>query len=343
MIYDALIIGRGLAGAVLAETLLQRGLSVHVFDQPRSGSASRAAAGVVNPVVLRRDIPSWRAAELLPLARSFYTDWQHRLGRPLWEDLPMVKVFPSPNEARQWHQAMQRPLSAPFLTRRTEPGVETAPLRAPHGYGVIPDGAWLRVPELLDAQGAMLEAQGSSSTLDVRTEAIEVQEDRVTIGDVQGRWLIRCAGPFGEHPGLVPVRGDTLLVRIPGLDLSCMVHRGVFLVPLGNELYRVGATFVWEDVWNDRPDAARELLLERLRAFVDAPLEVVGRTWGVRPASRDRRPLLGRTGPREAIFNGLGSRGVLLAPWCAAHLAAHLWDGAPLDPEVDHRRYVPGS
>jgi glycine/D-amino acid oxidase-like deaminating enzyme len=41
------------------------------------------------------------------------------------------------------------------------------------------------------------------------------------------------------------------------------------------------------------------------------------------------------------VLNGLGSRGVLLAPWCAAHLADHLFNGAPIDTEVAWDR--PGS
>jgi glycine oxidase len=71
-----------------------------------------------------------------------------------------------------------------------------------------------------------------------------------------------------------------------------------------------------------------------------ARAEVLEQASGVRPTSRDRRPILGRTAPHEAVFNGLGSRGVLLAPWCARHLAAHLFDGAPLDPEVDAARFA---
>ena len=48
---DVLILGRGIAGAVLAEVLRQRGLRVHVFDRKRAGNASMVAAGVVNPLV----------------------------------------------------------------------------------------------------------------------------------------------------------------------------------------------------------------------------------------------------------------------------------------------------
>ena len=101
----------------------------------------------------------------------------------------------------------------------------------------------------------------------------------------------------------------------------------------------MGSTFAWDNVWSGPTDEARRWLLDKLGRVVSRPVEVEEQWAGVRPASRDRRPLLGRTGAHEVILNGLGSRGVLLAPWCAQHLAAHLLDGAPLDPEVDVRRF----
>ena len=57
----------------------------------------------------------------------------------------------------------------------------------------------------------------------------------------------------------------------------------------------------------------------------------------VRPIVHGRKPVLGRhpDHPSLAVFNGLGSKGALHAPWCAAQLAGHLLDGCPLDPELD--------
>ncbi len=335
---DVLILGRGIAGAVLAETLRLRGLRVHVFDHKRPGNASMAAGGVVNPIVLRRDVPSWRAARLLPQAQDFYTAWQTRLGITCWHQLPMVKVFPTPREVDQWQRAMNNVESAPFVHRHAEPEVDAAPITAPHGYGTVWPAAWLNVPALLEAQRQQLLASAMLTEAPVAPEEIIIAPDHVRIGELEARWLVRCEGPFAQLPGLVPVKGETLVVRIPDLHLTRMVHRGVFILPLGNALFRVGATFKWDDVFAGPTDEARTWLLERLHALVQCPVEVVEHTAGVRPAARDRRPLLGITGPSQAVFNGLGSRGVLLAPWCAQHLVAHLFDGAALDPEVDVAR-----
>ena len=79
--------------------------------------------------------------------------------------------------------------------------------------------------------------------------------------------------------------------------------------------------------------------MDKLTRLWSGEIEVLDHWAGVRPAAKDRRPILGRTNEHEAVFTGLGSRGALLAPWCAAHLLEHVTKGAPIDPEVDAARF----
>jgi glycine/D-amino acid oxidase-like deaminating enzyme len=61
---------------------------------------------------------------------------------------------------------------------------------------------------------------------------------------------------------------------------------------------------------------------------------------GVRPATADRRPLLGLhpAFPCMGIFNGLGTKGVSIAPYFAAHFADLLLENKQLDQEVSISR-----
>ncbi|MCO5275714.1 MAG: FAD-binding oxidoreductase [Flavobacteriales bacterium] len=339
MQYDVLILGHGIAGAVFAETCRMRGLSVHVFDQKREGNASMAAAGLVNPVVLRRDVPVWRATELMTAMRTFYADWERHLGISCWHPTPLVKLFPTANDVRQWKRAMADPATAPFITCQPEPEVDASPLRAPHGYGTVTHAGWLDIPLLLEAHRSSLALEGRLAEREVRPTDIRTEPGGIRVGEVHGRWLVECTGSFSTAQGLLPVKGETLTVRIPGLRLGRMIHGKAGLQPVADGLFRVGATFKWTDLWEGPTQEARTALLEQLWATVDAPVEVVAQHAGVRPAVRDRRPLLGKTGPHTVLFNGMGTRGVMLAPWCAAHLLEHLMDGKPLDPEVDRSRF----
>jgi glycine/D-amino acid oxidase-like deaminating enzyme len=329
---DAVILGHGLAGAVLRDVLHLRGLRVLVHDSPRDGRASRVAGGVVNPVVLRRLVLSWRASEFLPIAAAFYRAAEVRYDRRLWHPLVLRKLFADERERDLWSGRCADPAIGESLSMEGEGDRDLRGLRVPHGCGSVIGCAWLDVPAFLDAQEAELRKSG-----DWIADPREVDAHHR-----EGAWVIECTGPFSRIPGLVPVKGETLTVRIPGLHTRAMVHRGAFLLPLGEERFRVGATFAWENVWSGPSDVAREELLRRVRTMTDLPVEVLDQQAGVRPTARDRRPLLGRHAaqPRQAVFNGLGSRGVLLAPWCAMHLADHLFAGAALDPEVDVARFA---
>lgn len=329
---EFVIVGRGLAGAVLYEVLRERGVRARVIDVQRDGSASAAAAGVVNPVVLRRIVLSWRAPELLPIAERFYRSLETRYGVKLWHPLPLVKIFSGEREQEEWDAKLSDPELAPFLSSGPPPGFDGRLLNIPNDCGSVRACAWLDVPALLRAQREELERSG-----DLRAASLTSGEQ-----ERSKAVIIDCTGPFAGIPGLVPVKGETLTVRIPGLCLSAMVNRGAFLLPLGDDLFRIGATFAWNNVWSGPSEEARSELLLRASRMTSLPVDVVEHRAGVRPAARDRRPILGRlaASPHQAVFNGLGSRGVLLAPWCAMHLADHLIDGAALDPEVDAARFA---
>lgn len=337
--YDVLILGRGIAGAVLAEASRQRGLAAHVFDRPQPGSASLAAGGAVNPVVLRRMQPCWRAAALMPVARNFFGRWQQRLGIRCWHETPLVHVFSGVGEVQRWKHAMEGAPASPFITSRAEPEIDRAPFRASHGYGTVANAGWLDIPRLLEAQRAeLLEEQALAETT-VAPGEVAIEPHGVRIGSIRGRWLVDCTGPFHAGPGLSLVKGESLTVRIPGLELSRIVHGGIGLLPIGGGLFRAGSTFKWTDTWEGATEEARDWMLARLAELLDLTVEVVDHHAGVRPAAVDRKPIIGQTGPHQAMINGLGARGVMQAPWCAAHLLDHLMNGHPLDPEVDLSRF----
>lgn len=59
---DFIIVGKGLAGTLLAHELIKMNKSIIVYDDPNLPGASSVAAGVINPVVFRRMTKSWMIA-----------------------------------------------------------------------------------------------------------------------------------------------------------------------------------------------------------------------------------------------------------------------------------------
>ena len=113
---------------------------------------------------------------------------------------------------------------------------------------------------------------------------------------------------------------------------------------------RVGNTgdVIWgEDKYDgeercDRPNlSAKECITSRLESFLNIPYENVEHTYGVRPKKIDRRPFVGehKDYKNYAVFNGMGSRAVLMAPWAAQQLFNSLYKDQQLDPEIDIQRF----
>ena len=100
--YDFLIIGHGLAGAILTRTLRLRGHRVLVIDQPKANSASNVAAGLINPIAGKRFAKSWQADRFLPAAHSFYRQLEADLGEQVLFPAPIIKLFSSPEEQNNW-------------------------------------------------------------------------------------------------------------------------------------------------------------------------------------------------------------------------------------------------
>ena len=71
------------------------------------------------------------------------------------------------------------------------------------------------------------------------------------------------------------------------------------------------------------------------------PFEIIDHQAGIRPTVKDRRPLLGVHPAHHqlAIFNGMGTKGVMLAPYFANHLVNHLENDDKLLPEIDIVRF----
>jgi glycine oxidase len=112
-------------------------------------------------------------------------------------------------------------------------------------------------------------------------------------------------------------------------------------MPIGNDLYKVGATFNHADKTSIPSIEGRDELIEKLKKVLDTPFQIVAQAAGIRPAVKDRRPMVG-IHPKFlnlVVLNGLGTRGVMISPTIAKNLFRHLEVGESLDPEIDIKRF----
>jgi len=112
-------------------------------------------------------------------------------------------------------------------------------------------------------------------------------------------------------------------------------------MPIGDNHYKVGATFNHVDKTSIPSIEGREELVAKLKKVLAVPYTIVDQAAGIRPAVKDRRPMVGIHPQFNnlAILNGLGTRGVMIAPTVAKQLFNHLENNGLLDPETDIKRF----
>ena len=127
----------------------------------------------------------------------------------------------------------------------------------------------------------------------------------------------------------------------PELDLDVIINTSVFILPLSDSIYKVGATYHWNDKTNTPTEEGKQELLDKIKEILTCDFEIIEHFAGVRPTVNDRRPLIGTHNQHKNIhiLNGLGTRGVMLAPSMALDLYNCIENGKPLDKTIDIARY----
>ncbi|WP_137921504.1 FAD-dependent oxidoreductase [Hydrogenophaga sp. 2FB] len=325
---DAIVLGAGLMGRLLACALAQRGHKVEVYDAG-GPEAHHAAAHVA-------------AAMLAPLAESAVTELnvvrmgQHALTRwpQLLATLERPVFFQQQGTLVLWHrqdaaeaerfagQLARTSAALPSLPKaqRLEANALTAlePALA-HRFAqglYLPDEGQLDNRELLAALAHQMQVLG----VDVRWHTARTPDE---VDPGPDAWLFDCRG-LGAQPqwsALRGVRGEVARVLAPGVSLSRptrLVHPRypLYIAPKQNGLFVIGATEIESD---DLSPVSVRSTLELLSAaytvhpgFGEARIVELGVQ--LRPTLPDNLPALRMTAPRRMSINGLYRHGFMIAP-----------------------------
>ncbi|MBA6153265.1 NAD(P)/FAD-dependent oxidoreductase [Gelidibacter maritimus] len=342
---DYIIVGCGLAGVSFCEELRTHEKSFVVFDD-QSQQSSVVAAGLYNPVVLKRFTGVWKADEQLDMAEAFYASLEKLLGVQLDYKLPVYRRFASIEEQNDWFNASDKPALTNFLSSTLIKN-KNAAIDAPYGFGEVHDTGRIDTAKLLKHYKLLLKTINSYSQETFDYSLMSIQEDQVCYKNINAKYIVFAEGfgmvnnPFFKILPLNVAKGEVLTIKAPDLKMKFILKSSVFVVPELDDCYSVGATYNWEDKTQNITEDAKNELLNKLKSVITCDYEVVNQVAGIRPTVKDRRPLVGTHSEHKnvAILNGLGTRGVMIGPYVAKQLYQHLERGGLLDAEVDIKRF----
>lgn len=342
---DYIIVGSGLAGIMFCDVLIQHNKTFVVVDDG-SQKSSIVAGGLYNPVVLKRFTPVWKSAEQLDLALPRYKALEQQLGVKLDYKIPVYRLFASIEEQNNWFLASDKAGLSEYIKPEIH-HIENEAIKSDYGFGKVLHTGRIDTNALIDAFKDALRNQNQLNETTFNYKSIVSNKDKVVYHNIEAKHIVFAEGfgikqnPFFNYLPLKGTKGELLIINAPKLNIDFVLKSGAFLIPLGEHNYIVGATYEWEDKTNNITEAAKSELIDKLKVFIDCDFEVIDQVAGMRPTVIDRRPLVGQHEKYKQLYvlNGLGTRGVMIAPYVAKQLFDYIEKGISLEPEISISRF----
>ncbi len=343
--YDFIVVGFGIAGMSMTYQLLSNGYKVMVIDNANT-KASVVAAGMYNPVILKRFTLAWDAHEQLNYAKTFYNDLSVFLDIEINEELNILRKFSSIEEQNKWFSKLDNPILSEYMSSDVFTDSING-ISSPNGYGMLSNTGRINVQLLNDSFVNYLKTNNSFFKDEFDHESLSVS-DTVSYKHISSQNIIFSEGyhmlknPFFKHLPLIGNKGSYITVNCPNLKLNKALKSFYFLIPLNsNGYYKFGATYQNKFSDTNHDQETKDHLINEFKSLVDLPFTLIDQQTAVRPTVVDRRPLVGCHNEYDNMYvlNGMGTRGIILAPTASLSLLNLIKYNTPLPSEIDIIRF----
>lgn len=343
---DYIIVGLGLAGLSFSRELEKQGKSFIVYEDD-SQHSSKVAGGMYNPIILKRFTPVWDAENQLKIAVPFYKELENLLGATYDTKIPIYRLLTSIEEQNNWFATCDHPVLSqymiPKIIKETFNGI-----KSPFGYGKVIGTGKIDTAKLIHDYRLYLEKKEVIIYSNFEYKAIQHSIKQVVYKNYIASKIVFCEGygikqnPYFNHLPMQEAKGEYITIYAPDLHIDFVLKSSVSIMPLGGHTFKIGATFNWNDKTNIPTEKGKDELVSKLKTLISVPFEIIDQVAGIRPTVKDRRPLVGihPNHTELAIINGLGTRGVMIAPTVAKELYNHIENETKLRNEINISRFT---
>ncbi len=340
---DFLIIGQGLAGSLLAYELIKRDKSVIVFNQDVASSASRVAAGLINPVTGHRlnitnDFFNYQRAAL-PL----YKEIEDRVNRPIYRDLKQTRLIKNKGQNEYFHKRLLETKYSTILSDHQNTGDWFSDKsQFPFGAINVSQTGYVNTENLLEGIKELIISRAKYVVEDFDYQDIRSTAKGISYKDYQATAIVFCEGyqalsnPWLKHLPFKPAKGEILTLQPQRDTLTRMLSWGHWLVPQVDGTAKLGSNYIWNDFELTKGEGTQSEFIKSLTDYTGLKASVINHQVGIRPSTKQRVPFIGKLSNLDHAycFNGLGAKGCLLAPTYARLLADNMLNQVPLSEEV---------
>lgn len=343
---DYIIVGHGLAGSILADHLLSEGCKVLVYDDPLLSNSSKIAGGLYNPVTGRKMVKTWKAEPLFNYLVGYYPKLEQNLGAKFLHDIPIYRPFISAEELNEWMGKSADIDYSQFIKEVHSASAYGDQVNDEFGGLLLDQSGYVDTAQLVEASAQSLLRKNVLVNEYFDTKHLKLEAKSASYKGITCKAVIFCNGHqalqeeyFGWIP-LRPVKGELLMIKTEE-PLKVIHNRGVFVIPQGNGICKVGSTYDHNNLDENPTLEAKNVLMSKLNELVKFPYCVEYQLAGIRPATKDRKPMLGFHPKHNSlmIFNGFGTKGVSLIPYFAHQMTQLLTNSGSIEHDVNIERF----
>ena len=334
-----LIVGGGIAGLSTAIQLMEKGVSFTLIDQGNNNS-TRTAAGMINPIVFRRTTKSWRVDEFMPYLIKFYLNIEKVTTHSFLHPLKLRRIFSSEQERNEWLKKQLNTEYQPYLEEVTREDDGYDLVNTEYGTGRVKQCYWVDSETFMMASKQLI-----SSENNIIQERFQHEEYNPKLKIYKGDFydkVIFCEGsdvklnPLFAYLDIRSTKGQLLTISASDIPEVESFNRKCFVLPIGNEQFKIGSTYEWNATDTLPTNEGKQVILDNFQVLTKKTPEILEHTAGIRPTTFDRRPFIGEHAEFKGnfIFNGLGTKGYMIAPLLSEELINHILHGSELHSEV---------
>jgi glycine/D-amino acid oxidase-like deaminating enzyme len=347
--FEFVIAGQGLAGSILAWYLIKANRTVVVIEDSSLQSATSVASGLMHPVTGRRIVKSWRADEFIPNAVKLYQNIEQELNTRFFYNTPILEIYHDHGNRNDWMNRSVTSGIGEFIGTDYNANELPQSLNAPLGALELKHTGWLNATQFKMDLKRWLDENNAYSEGTIDYHSLEKTENYFQFQDITFEKLIDCRGYYSmlskswSYLPFNPAKGEEIVFTSDADLWKDFIYHNTFkIIPSENNEFRFGATYSWNDTSNEITSEAKEKLINGLTSLLDAPFTVTGQRAGIRPSTKDRRPLMGKhpIDENHFLFNGLGSKGISAAPTLAKEMLDFLLHEQKINPEYSLERFT---
>ena len=323
--YDYIIIGQGLAGSALAWRLYFNNKSFIILDSEANTSASKAALGIYNPITGRKNIKTWNADILFKELENFYMRVEKSLNTKILYRKNIFRPFKNNRDLNDWNIRLGNEKYKKYLKEINNKGITTK------GSG------YLDVKKYLKKTKKYFKHIGRYKVHKLNNTELLKENNHINIDGYNFNKIVMCMGIdqkkinlFSEIK-LIPVAGNSIKAESKFFSDNILNKRISIFNVSKNEIY-AGSTYN-----NGNINKGINLLKNQINKIINSDFKILKSYFGIRPASKDRRPIVGKHKIINNLFiiNGLGSKGVSQSPYCSKQLFDYIENNKKINIEIN--------